>query len=447
MHTKRLASRNGEYIFDYSGVKIAAGDAEIVFESCKGAPLKMHDLENSPKLDLRAKNLGVHIEISPGLNEQDDPQKIIHFAQFVLVMLGLGNQPWILARHHDITRTHYHLITTRALANGHTIHSIDLRKGLFEATEKACRKFGYSFREPDGISFPGLEHFDKNKGYITCQFRQLAEKVLEQKPESTNEFITLMRSRGVDVFLSTKTKTPKLIYSGMGPESKRNTAPVYNFGDRWKSLLELENIFKENHDEKIRRENDALHSAITPSELIQPRSTSKIGPKFIIPEPVLADTTEYENKDSIPYNDVEENLEVFPTVALPSKPAEAGPKKAKTSKKFIPTARDIALIIKDTLRDEEVWTLDLFTKACMDYSLSVISEGFQAEEMLFSFVDEDGEIIDFPSEDVLEYLSVGEVNLMRDNGYWGIKEALLDENNYKYSQKYRSTNNSYGNSY
>ena len=447
MHTKRLASRNGEYIFDYSGVKIAAGDAEIVFESCKGAPQKMHDLENSPKLDLRAKNLGVHIEISPGLNEQDDLQKIIHFAQYVLVMLGLGNQPWVLARHHDITRTHYHLITTRALANGHTIHSIDLRKGLFEATEKACRKFGYSFREPDGISFPGLEHFDKNKGYITCQFRQLAEKVLEQKPESTNEFITLMRSRGVDVFLSTKTKTPKLIYSGMGPESKRNTAPVYNFGDRWKSLLELENIFKENHDERIRMENDALNSAIKSSELVQTQSKSTVGEKLIVPDPVIVDTTEDTENDSIPYEDVEERLEAFSIVSIPEEPSEAKSQKSKTQQKCIPTARDIALFIKDTLRADDVWSLNHFTEACEDCSLIVISEGLQAEKMVFSFVDDDGEAHDYRTEDVLEYLSVGEVNLMRDNGYWGIREALLDENNSKYSQKYRSTNNSYGNSY
>lgn len=241
MHIKLLKSKDSKSIAEYSGKKIRNGGAEVIHRSSPQALKLIRKYEGNPRLDARAKNLGLHFEISPGDNEQGNEERIIELATDFLKEMGLDGQPWILIRHADIKRIHYHLASTRATKEGRVIPSAWLKERTYKAAEKVIPEGGYSFKQKGAYRKMQYVDFQKERGDICMQFMSVFYTVLGLPIKSRKEFIDEMRKRHVDVMVSTKCEVPRLFFAGLSEDGKRNVSPVYNL-DRNGEKLRLVDI-------------------------------------------------------------------------------------------------------------------------------------------------------------------------------------------------------------
>lgn len=422
MYIKKLASEQLLNIEDYHRKKLRAQNAEIIFESVPGALKEIHRLETSPKLDSRAKNLGIHIAISPALEEHID---IIKIAKDILRKLGLLSQPWLLIKHRDIRRIHYHLITTRALKNGHTYSKSYLGKRVGDAAKELCEEVGLLFGQQSWtpVDDIDLNHFDKEKGYITRQFTKLAENVLAKKPESVEQFISMMRDVGVEVFLSTKTKIPKLIFAGLDEAGKRNTTPVYDLEKRWKTTAQLEELFNTNRtqEELANTEDKTTEEAERTS--IPTRAEGDV--KTVSCEPQMQ-PAEPEAQNSCKENsecDGDPNLSLDETAEFKIQESRSLnlDKKEKTA-----SPRDIARTIKQNLLEAVSWKE--FNEFCEEDGIVVqpVSDLVNGDKLTISQVNfETRKVTEIDWPEIQSYFTPGEMKLIVKDSNWIMKERLL----------------------
>lgn len=255
MHIKPLPSRDSDSIAEYSAKKLRTNKAEVIHRSSSQALRQIRQYENSPKLDARAKNLGLHFEISPGKDEQGDENRITELAETFLNEMGLNGQPWLLVRHSDIKRTHYHLVTTRAQKNGKLYPSDWLRKRAFDAAQRSILSMGYSFGKRD--IYQKAEHvdFQKERGNIFNQIESVYYHVLELPIKSREEFFREMRKRNVDVFISTKCRAQKLIFVGLSDDGGRAVSPIYNIDPNGCKLRMVDNTIMMNCDQSSQKQS------------------------------------------------------------------------------------------------------------------------------------------------------------------------------------------------
>lgn len=422
MYIKKLKSEQSLNIEDYNRKKLRSGNAKIIYESEPGALKKINRLENSPKLDSRAKNLGIHIAISPALTDFFDILKVV---RQILHKLGLDGQPWVLIEHTDIRRTHYHLVTTRAMENGHTYSKSYLGKRVFSAGKELCEEMGLSFGEPrwTPVDSIDLNHFDKEKGYITRQFTKLAEKVLAKKPESLEQFISMMRDVGVEVFLSTKTKIPKLIFAGLDEAGKRNTTPVYDLEKRWMTMAQLE---------------EQLNTNRTPEELANTEEkTTEEAERTSIPTRAEGDVktvsceSQMQPAEPEAQNSCEENSECDgdPNLSL-DETAEFKIQESRSlnldKKEKTASPRDIARTIKQNLLEAVSWKE--FNEFCEEDGIVVqpLSDLVNGDKLTISQVNfETRKVTEIDWPEIQSYFTPGEMKLIVKDSNWIMKERLL----------------------
>lgn len=418
MYIKKLKSENSLNIEDYNRKKMRAENAEIVYESEPEALKKINRLENSPKLDSRAKNLGIHIAISPALTELVD---IVKLAKNLLRKLGLQNQPWVLIKHHDIRRVHFHLITTRALKNGHTYSKSYLGKRVFTAAEEVCDEMKLSFGEPrwTPVDSMDLNYFEKEEGYITRQFTKLAEKILAKKPETVEQFISMMREVGVEVFLSTRTRSPKLIFAGLDEFGKRNTSPVYDFEKRWMTLAQLRKQVAVNKKqaEQTKRIDTSFQ---TRSAVNNVSAAFSHEPQIQPTEPEVQNVSEENNECEKLPNYVSDEALKFLNQESRVKNQE------KKEKKITP--QSVAKKIIENL--EDAVTHQDFIELCEEEGIVIVPEfdlanGYRLNISYLNF--KTGEPTNFEEEEIQNFFTDGEIKLIAKDSNWIMKERLLSQ--------------------
>ena len=73
--------------------------------------------------NLRTRNEAFHAHINPGPGENLSDEKAMEMATELMERLGYGNQPFVVYRHDDTGRTHYHIVSSRVGPDGKRINS------------------------------------------------------------------------------------------------------------------------------------------------------------------------------------------------------------------------------------------------------------------------------------------------------------------------------------
>lgn len=157
-------------------------------------------LERPQLLRSNAKNISFHMAISPAADEHLTDEQALSFTDDLMQGLGYGNQPYVLYRHHDIAREHFHVVSTRAQKNGKLVNMSNDRYKLKHLKESLAEKYGY-FLEAQGekkkLDF--LFRFDPQRGDFTQQCAQLFQATKDYCYRSREEFAALMTDLGVRV--------------------------------------------------------------------------------------------------------------------------------------------------------------------------------------------------------------------------------------------------------
>lgn len=150
IHYNKPAKSSSSSI-DYNEGKIFRGEAEIIAvrnikeDTMFMIRMTMEELESNPLIRANVKKKGLHFDVNPSSDDDNEDEKmVVNYIDDFMTLQGYGNQPYVIIKHFDIDRVHYHVISTRVDINGRLISdSFFMLKGKrFE--RELSRKYGYT---------------------------------------------------------------------------------------------------------------------------------------------------------------------------------------------------------------------------------------------------------------------------------------------------------------
>jgi hypothetical protein len=239
----------------YNERKVAEGKAEAVFSSKIADPKKpMETFSEYERGSRRCEKMSFHASINPAKADNMTQDKVIAFTKELMERLGYGDQPYIIYRHDDIGRVHYHLVSVRVDKEGRKIpdrqegrrcneimkaleQKYGFTVGLADNPEKETKAEGAKPEEPndlgeakekdDGPKKVDYQRFDPARGEYMKQMEELVAQAMKYYFTTTEQFKMLMREFGVEVGHAKVGRQIYLTFTGIDPKTQHKcTAPI-----------------------------------------------------------------------------------------------------------------------------------------------------------------------------------------------------------------------------
>lgn len=146
----------------YNERKVASGEAQVIgVSNMDGNSLAtvlrtFESYEHNPAISAKASNLAFHMTVNPGPGERMDDAKAMALVRDVMDGLGYSQQPFIVYRHDDTGREHYHIVSVRADRNGKIISNSHERRVLQRVMKDLGPRYGFAI----GRKGPRSVHID-----------------------------------------------------------------------------------------------------------------------------------------------------------------------------------------------------------------------------------------------------------------------------------------------
>jgi len=155
--------------------------------------------ERYERLNVRTANLSFHMNINP-LEGQDNmtERDVVEFARRMMEGLGYGQQPFVVYRHRDIEREHYHVVSIRTDRSGRKISDyLENRRCndlLWQLSRDFDYKVGNALRKRRDRT---IEKFDPAAGDVVMQAREIYKECLQYHFTTFEQFRIILRSHGL----------------------------------------------------------------------------------------------------------------------------------------------------------------------------------------------------------------------------------------------------------
>ena len=183
-----------------------------------------------------------HVSINPSPKDNLSDESYREIADRYMEDMGYGNQPYVVFKHTDISRTHLHIVSVRVDKTGKKLDS------NFEnmRSMKICRKIEKEYalhpatkQEEQGYAIP-MKPLNYKEGDVKRQVGNIAKAMLRNFSfQSMGEYRTLLEKMNVTVEEIKGTKNGKpyhgLVYSVLTDDSK--TMKKEKIGTPFKSSL------------------------------------------------------------------------------------------------------------------------------------------------------------------------------------------------------------------
>lgn len=188
---------------DYNFRKVLRGLAEVIGfsgltdDSKKTAEKIFGIYENR---NIRTDNVSFQISINPnpnGPSERLTDEEACTLAQELMAGLGYGEQPFLVFRHEDIERTHYHVVSIRVNEKGRKINDSNEKRKLQKLMKKLSKKYHFTIGNDDTAK---TEKKRRKTDAGPDPVPQIPDKVTEIRQEILNRF---------DLALQYRVQTPK----------------------------------------------------------------------------------------------------------------------------------------------------------------------------------------------------------------------------------------------
>ena len=129
----------------YNERKVTEGHASVLFSSGMDDPSRpMDTFSVYERGSLRCQNMSFHASVKPGKDDGMTDEKVKNFVKDYMERMGYGKQPWILYKHTDLERIHYHIVSVRVDKDGKKISDSYERKKSQEALKELAEAYGYT---------------------------------------------------------------------------------------------------------------------------------------------------------------------------------------------------------------------------------------------------------------------------------------------------------------
>ena len=148
------------------------------------------------------RHLSFQMSVNPSPDDSITECDIPHFVAELMNGLGYGRQPWVVFRHDDIGRTHYHVVSIRADENGRKIPDYFEKRKCDRLVEGLAGRYplheGDSGERAQGLrpDRPGVR-----SGYGKCHWAisRCIEHSLSYRFTTERQFSEILRAHGVRV--------------------------------------------------------------------------------------------------------------------------------------------------------------------------------------------------------------------------------------------------------
>ena len=259
----------------YNEKKVAEGKAEAIFSSGIADPRKpMDTFAVYERGSRRCEKMSFHASINPARADNMTQDKVIAFTRELMEKLGYGAQPYIIYRHDDIGRIHYHLVSVRVDKDGRKIPDSKEGKRCNEIMHELAAKYGFSVgladkpekKEEQAPEQPVEDHgeakekddapkkveyqrFDPRRGEYMKQMEELVEQAMKYYFTTPEQFKMLMREFGVEVGYVKSGRKIYMTFTGIDPKTQHKcTAPITGKDLKTASLEDIKRHIEQSMD-------------------------------------------------------------------------------------------------------------------------------------------------------------------------------------------------------
>jgi len=196
---------------DYNEDKVMSGDAEVVdVENIDGNDMAtiydtFNEYETNPVIAEQVKKKSFHMTIGPGPTDNLTDEECVELVKEVMEEMGYGGQPYVIYKHHDIERTHYHIVAPRVNKEGKAIASNNEGRRLNAILKQLAGKYGYTvgadMKAYENTELPALttKEFDPKAANVKLSLKALFEDALQYEFHSLYQFQCIMSAMNVKV--------------------------------------------------------------------------------------------------------------------------------------------------------------------------------------------------------------------------------------------------------
>lgn len=234
---------------EYNERKVAEGKASAISSK------KIDDLRNPMATfkryedgSVRCEKMSFHASVNPSVTDKIPPERIPEFVREYMEKMGYGNQPYVLYKHIDTGRDHYHIVSVRVDENGRKIQDFRERKRSQQVMKELAEKYGYEIGKskkkkegetPDsGKETNPYEGFQPSAGEYGKQIERIADLAMTYHFTNARQFEVVMESLGVKVVPQ---EDGSVGFIGLDPKTgKPVTAVIKDPGIRYPTMDAIE---------------------------------------------------------------------------------------------------------------------------------------------------------------------------------------------------------------
>lgn len=220
----------------YNERKVEEGKAAVVYSQGLDNPDKpLETFERYERGSRRCEKMSFHMSVNPSKTDGMTEDQVVAFTKELMEGLGYGDQPFIIYRHNDINREHYHIVSVRVDKDGRKISDKYEHRHCQELMKELAQKYGFSVgkgekqekEEKKNSEKVNYQRFDPEKGDYMKQIEELVEQAMKYHFTTGEQFKMLMRQFGVDVDYQMVKRQAMMTFAGINPKNgHRCTAPI-----------------------------------------------------------------------------------------------------------------------------------------------------------------------------------------------------------------------------
>ncbi len=212
-----------------------------------------------------------HASVNPSEADDCSEDQVLSFISGLMETLGYGQQPYLVYRHFDIEREHYHVVSVRIKKDGRKINNYYEKRRATAYMREVAPRFGFTMAEKgervkvsEDISeeerIKSSFRFDPRKG-VTAQMRALYARALRYDFESFPQLSCILEDFGLNASLEQTDEGPQVSLQGLD----RKGAPVTEAFHEW----DLGERLHEEYRKALERNQETHHRRYREKERVQ----------------------------------------------------------------------------------------------------------------------------------------------------------------------------------
>lgn len=218
------------FSLEYNENKCASGEASLIHTHCIDESEGIEGtFQKYERRNIRTENLSFHMSVNPAPGERLTEQQVKDFVGDIMSGLGYGSQPYVIYRHTDIDREHYHVVSVRVNEQGRKIQDFQENRRCLQLLSAIAPKYGLGVGNGDGERYAAMgidpRRFNPVGGNIMEQIRIIAQECCRYHMTSFSQFKFIMQSHGLDVSERTG-ESSQVVIRGLNQDGIPCTAPI-----------------------------------------------------------------------------------------------------------------------------------------------------------------------------------------------------------------------------